>query len=99
MVKRLWRAIDNTDRIKVLEEEVINLKGRLGLPQGGRPMSEYEVELQCELKDLERERDYLDARLAEFERLAEEFVQFKAPDHMCRMEFIQLLNMGKWRQR
>ena len=48
---------------------------------------------------LEQERDYLDARLAEFERLANEFVQFKAPDHMCRLQFIHLLNMGKWRQR
>jgi len=44
---------------------------------------------------LEQERDYLDARLADFERLAEEFVQFKAPDHMCRLRFIHLLNGGK----
>jgi Tfp pilus assembly protein PilN len=47
------------------------------------------------IAQLEQERDYLDARLAEFERLAEEFAQFKAPDHMCRMRFIQLLNMGR----
>jgi len=44
---------------------------------------------------LEHERDYLDARLAQFELLAEEFVQFQLPDHMCRMRFIQLLNCGK----
>jgi len=48
-----------------------------------------------EIAQLEQERDYLDARLADFERLVEEFVQFKAPDHMCRMRFIHLLNFGK----
>ena len=48
---------------------------------------------------LEQERDYLDARLADFERLAEEFVQFKAPEYFCRLQFIHLLNMGKWRER
>jgi len=47
------------------------------------------------IAQLEQERDYLDARLADFERLAEEFVQFKAPDHMCRLRFIHLLNGGK----
>ena len=51
------------------------------------------------ITELEAERDYLDARLAEFERLAEEFAQFNVPDHMCRLRFIHLLNMGKWRQR
>ena len=51
------------------------------------------------IAELEAERDYLDARLADFERLAEQFAQFKAPDHMCRMQFIHLLNMGKWRER
>ena len=55
--------------------------------------------IEARIAELEAERNYLDARLADFERLAEEFVQFKAPDHMCRMRFIHLLNMGKWRQR
>ena len=50
------------------------------------------------IAELERERNYLDARLAEFERVATEFVQFKAPDHMCRLRFIHLLNMEKWRK-
>jgi len=47
------------------------------------------------IAQLEHERDYLDARLADFERLVEEFVQFQFPDHMCRMRFIHLLNCGK----
>lgn len=47
------------------------------------------------ITDLEHERDYLDERLAEFERLADKFVQFRMPDHMCRMEFMVLLNGGK----
>jgi len=51
------------------------------------------------IAQLEQERDYLDARLADFERAAIMFAQFKAPDHMCRLRFIHLLNFGKWRQR
>jgi len=50
---------------------------------------------QDRIAALEHERDYLDARLAQFELLAEEFVQFQLPDHMCRMRFLQLLNCGK----
>ena len=53
--------------------------------------------LEKYIAELEQERDYLDARLAQFELLAEEFVQFQLPDHMCRMQFIHLLNFGKWR--
>ena len=44
------------------------------------------------IAQLESERDYLDGRLADFERLAEEFVGFAYPDHMCRMRFQHLLN-------
>jgi hypothetical protein len=51
--------------------------------------------LEKYIAQLEQERDYLDARLAEFERLATRFVNFKAPDHVCRMEFRHLLNGGK----
>jgi hypothetical protein len=58
MLKQLWNAIRQNDRIAQLESE----------------------------------RDYLDGRLADFERLAEEFVGFVHPDHMCRMRFQHLLN-------
>ena len=66
------------------------------------------------IEQLEKERDYLDARcaalendlvlddvvsklekvqtrLADFENLARDFVEYKAPDHICRMHFEMML--------
>ena len=44
-------------------------------------------DLIAENERLTVERDYLDKRLAEFENMARDFVEFKAPDHICRMHF------------
>jgi len=43
------------------------------------------------IEQIEQERDYLDGRLAEFENMARDFVEAKAPDHLCRMHFEALL--------
>ena len=47
--------------------------------------------LEQTIKDLTKERDYLDGRCAEFENMARDFVEAKAPDHLCRMHFEALL--------
>ena len=47
--------------------------------------------LEQTIIDLTAERDYLDKRLAEFENMARDFVDFKAPDHICRMHFEMML--------
>ena len=36
--------------------------------------------LEQTINDLTAERDYLDGRLAEFENMARDFVEYKAPD-------------------
>lgn len=53
----------------------------------------YEVYISCDhrVDDLTAERDYLDGRLAEFENMARDFVEYKAPDHICRMHFEMML--------
>jgi len=43
------------------------------------------------IEELTKERDYLDARLADFENMARDFVEYKAPDHICRMHFEMML--------
>ena len=43
------------------------------------------------IEQIEQERDYLDGRLAEFENMARDFVEYKAPDHICRMHFDLML--------
>ena len=51
-----------------------------------------EIERQAKhIEELTKERDYLDARLADFENLARDFVDHKAPDYICRMHFEALL--------
>ena len=47
--------------------------------------------LEQTIEELTAERDYLDGRLAEFENMARDFVEAKAPDHLCRMHFEALL--------
>ena len=44
-----------------------------------------------DIEELTKERDYLDARLADFENMARDFVEYKAPDHICRMHFDLML--------
>lgn len=44
------------------------------------------------IEQLEQERDYLDGRCAEFEKLAREFVEVRYPDWICRESFKDLLN-------
>ena len=44
-------------------------------------------DLIAENERLTVERDYLDKRLAEFENMARDFVEFKRPDYICRMHF------------
>ena len=43
--------------------------------------------LEQTIEELTAERDYLDKRLAEFENMARDFVDFKSPDYICRMHF------------
>lgn len=43
------------------------------------------------IAELENENAYLDERLAKFEELMREFVEFKQPDHICRMNIKALL--------
>ena len=43
--------------------------------------------LEQTINDLTAERDYLDRRLAEFENIARDFVEYKTPDYICRMHF------------
>ena len=47
--------------------------------------------LEQTIEELTKERDYLDARLADFENMARDFVEYKAPDHICRMHFEMML--------
>ena len=47
--------------------------------------------LEQTINDLTAERDYLDRRLAEFENIARNFVNYEAPDHICRMHFEMML--------
>jgi hypothetical protein len=47
--------------------------------------------LEQTINNLTAERDYLDGRLAEFENMARDFVEYKAPDHICRMHFEMML--------
>lgn len=49
-------------------------------------------ELKQRIKDLEDERDYLDKRLAQFERVSREFVNYHYPDHIMKMKFYTLLH-------
>ena len=44
------------------------------------------------IEQLTAERDYLDGRCAEFEKLAREFVEVRYPDWICRESFKDLLN-------
>ena len=51
-----------------------------------------EIERQAKhIEELTKERDYLDARCAEFENLARDFVEYKAPDQIFRMHFEMML--------
>ena len=43
------------------------------------------------IEELTKERDYLDGRLADFENLARDFVEYKAPDQICRVYFEMML--------
>jgi len=47
--------------------------------------------LEQTINDLTAERDYLDRRLAEFENIARDFVEYKTPDYICRMHFEMML--------
>ena len=49
------------------------------------------VFLEQTIEELTKERDYLDGRCADFENLARDFVEYKAPDHICRMHFDLML--------
>ena len=49
-------------------------------------------DLVTEIERLTTERDYLDGRCAEFEKLAREFVEVRYPDWICRESFRDLLN-------
>ena len=40
--------------------------------------------LEQTIKDLTKERDYLDARCAKYEQVCREFVAYQYPDAMCR---------------
>jgi len=57
--------------------------------------AKYETRDQIKQHALSCKDNPVARRLADFEHLAEEFAQFKAPDHFCRLRFIQLLNCGK----
>ena len=47
------------------------------------------------IEQLEQERDYLDARCAEFEKLAREFVNYEIDQFIARVHFEALLNDEK----
>ena len=49
------------------------------------------VTLEQTIKDMTKERDYLDARLADFENMARDFVEYRAPDYICRVYFEMML--------
>ena len=49
-------------------------------------------QLKQRVAKLEQERDYLDARLEQFEKLARKFVKCKYPDSIIRLRFQALLN-------
>ena len=84
-------------------EKMVQLADRLSKEKAmiecGWCGEKYETRDQIKQHALSCKNNPVAQRLADFERLANEFVQFKAPDHMCRLRFIHLLNMGKWRQR
>ena len=93
------------ERIINLERENERLKAGLQKiknwccvdPDGGVETTIYDIEKE----QLEQERDYLDGRcaalenvqtrLADFENMARAFVEYKAPDHICRMHFDLML--------
>lgn len=49
-------------------------------------------QLKQRVAELEQERDYLDARLEQFEKMARKFVKCKYPDSIIRLRFQALLN-------
>ena len=44
------------------------------------------------IEQLQKERDYLDARCAELEQVCREFVKYEYPDAMCRERIKAVLN-------
>jgi len=93
---KLWHAIRQTDKLQTSTSIILKLideKRQFG--HYINILEEHMILILNQITEFEQERDYLDARLAEFERLAERFVMFEIPDHMCRLEFVHLLNGGK----
>jgi hypothetical protein len=72
--------IDSTHRIKELEQERDYLDGRCAA-----------LENDLVLDDVVSKLENVQTRLADFENMARAFVEYKAPDHICRMHFDLML--------
>ena len=64
---------------------------RQQIKDGIAELYDYILLLEDTVRMTAKERDYLDKRLVEYENMARDFVEYKAPDHVCRMHFEMML--------
>jgi hypothetical protein len=72
--------LNNTRTIEQLEQERDYLDGRCAA-----------LENDLVLDDVVSKLENVQTRLADFENMARAFVEYKAPDHICRMHFDLML--------